>query len=170
VNERIAAKNSPNIMKQRPLLLFLVAFFWGINTQGQQRKSTEQLSGLLDRYASAINERDAEKAASLFLDDDFFRYVSAGFVVTTADWKKYQTQSWDRMSSYSFAWRRKQIRPMGMNFAVATCFSNSTFKIKGGPMGLKESIFTITFEKVNERWFISSIHQSPNHIENAISE
>jgi len=155
-------------MKHRPALLFLVATFCVINTHGQQRKISEQLSDLLDEYASALNEKDAEKAASYFLDDDFFRYVSTGFVVFEADWKKYQSQSWDRMSSYSFAWRRKQIKPLSKYFAVATCFSNSTFKIKGGPMAPKESIFTITFEKVNERWFISSIHQSPNGIENEL--
>lgn len=150
------------------ILVFLVTAF--IPLLSQDNSTEKEVFLFLDKYADALSKKDAEQAASLFLSDPFFKYVSDGFVTTKEDWVKLLSESLERMDYYSFKWTEKEIKPISKNSFVAICKANRSFRIKGGPMGTTKLIFTITLEQIKDKWFITSIHESHYNIENETSK
>lgn len=140
------------------ILLFNTAFL--LPAYCQDSALERDIYVKLEQYSLALNSKDAQKAASFYLSDSFFKYISDGFVVFREDWIKYKTESFNRMDTYSFHWTEKEILPLGKNSAIANCQSTSSFRVKGGPMGNTKSIFTIVFEKIEGSWIIVSIHES----------
>ncbi len=147
-------------MKKTILLFFLFASTILLPAYCQDSTLEKDIYVKLEQYSLALNSKDAQKAASFYLSDSFFKYISDGFVVSREDWIKYKTESFNRMDIYSFHWTEKEILPLGKNSAIAHCQSTSSFRIKGGPMGTTKSIFTFVFEKIEGSWIIVSIHES----------
>jgi hypothetical protein len=152
-------------MKKIPFILvitFAISFYPSCS---QNLKVQKNISVMLDQYALALNAKDAKRAASNFLSDSFFRYISDGFIVSKEDWINYKSESLNRMDYYSFRWTKKEIKLLSHKSAVATCESYSTYQIKGGPKGPLSSVYTLTFEKINHQWFITGIHESHDNTE-----
>jgi len=142
-------------------ILVSLFFLWFTSQSDAQTEKVEKdVFVLLEQYAKALNEKDAQKASSYMSSDPFFKYISSGFVVKKEEWVKLRSESWERMSDYSFRWTDKKINVLSATSAVATCKSSYTYRIKGGPWGSGTSVFTLTFEKVDEHWYITSIHES----------
>lgn len=148
------------------LLVFLFFLSFTSKSDAQTEKVEKEVYVVLEQYAKALNEKDAQKASSCMSSDPFFKYISGGFVVTKEEWVILKSESWDRMSDYSFRWTEKHINVLSATSAVATCKSSYTYRIKGGPFGPGTSIFTMTFEKVDEHWYITSIHESATNSAN----
>lgn len=154
---------------KRLLSLFLLISVLSIHPLfSQDSKAVRDVSALLDQYALARNEMEAEKTASFLSSDPFFKYNYDGFSTTKKEWIKYQSEAWARMSNYSFRWKEKKIKILGKNSAVATCISSLTFRIKGGPWGPGTTVCTITLQKADDDWLITSFNESTYDLENKL--
>jgi len=142
------------------LVFWALILIFGYTSLAQTETLKKEISTTLEYYANSLNGKDVEKAASTFIDDQYFKYISKGFIVNKTEWKLYQLESWQRMSHFNFKWSQIDIKMLGKKSAVATCTASKSFRLSGGVVRSVNGRYTISFEKHGDGWMINGIHES----------